>query len=423
MSNIAILIVDDEIKTSEKERKLFDELVKHIPESTVHSIDFFKHEKGTQITDEELEKTKLALIDVMLPTKNAGFSLMDRLKEKGIKTIAISNKADSTDAFEASKHADEFWKKDESDFQSLIDKITALLTPVKRKDYCAFEDNTCFKEFCDRDRHSIFIATSCDNTDFAIHIKNALGKQYNVDPWTKNSADAELLFCDKVCPKIYGNMLLIAEISDLKPNVFFEAGLGLGLGRIVFLAKRKGIEQPNSCFLNALYYKEYEQISKLTTSIKEKLEDEKVECKSLRDIKLPSSLFDNLQGFNESKISNVGRLLLGAENESLCKVKSYLESNGIPNIDIMNIHSYKGRVKDVVRSILKHKIIIGIIPNFEEGKPSINLMDACEVSMLLGFMVAQNIDVRVLSSNIVPDYQEIIYSKEDLKKYSRTTAI
>ena len=425
MANITILIVDDDINKSPKERKLFNKLEQHIRSSIQPPIDFIEKENGTEITDKELEKTDLAFIDIMLPTESEGIFLLSKLKKMGIKTIAISNKAQRNIAVDASNEADQYWDKETSKdaLDNLTNKINILLSPIERNVYCAFFKGLCSKEFYDHGRHSIFVATSFDNRAFAGHIERALGNQYKVDPWTKNYADAGLLFCDKVCKKIYGNMLLIAEISDCNPNVFFEVGLGLGLGRIVILSKREGIQPLDSCFLSTLFYKEYKLISKLADKIKVILESEKVEKKSLRNVKLISSVFQDLPRFNEDKSSNAGGVLLGAENESLTEVKKYFRDNGITNVDIINIHGYKSRLRDIVKNILKYKVIIGIVPDFEKGKHSRNLMDACDVSMLLGLAVAQNIDVEVLCHNKISDYQGLIYSKENLKNYLRTMAI
>jgi hypothetical protein len=43
------------------------------------------------------------------------------------------------------------------------------------------------------------------------------------------------VFCHEVCPKIYENGTIIADITDSNPNVLFECGFGLGLGRDVIL--------------------------------------------------------------------------------------------------------------------------------------------------------------------------------------------
>jgi len=415
-----ILIADDYIKTSE--RDFFNDLKKTTQESQENTINFIEVESSTEITDMLLTKIDLALVDILFPTENEGMALLSKLKKKGIKTIAISNKATRGTAVEAFKNADEFFDK-EKPLQELTDKISSLLSPIKRNIYCTLSPGgLCSKEFYDRGSYSVFVATSSDNEDSANLIRDALKTEYNVTPWTENFADTGVLFCDKICPKIYGNMLLVAEISDYNPNVFFEAGFGLGLGRIVILAKRKETKYLNSRFLPGLFYKEYTHVTKLTVEIKRVLKNEEIKKKSLAEIHLPSSIFNDLPKFNKDKSSNVAKLLLGAEDDALSNAKLYFQNNGITDIDIINIHSYKPRVIDIVKTIMESKIVIGIVPDFEKGKPSINLMDACEISMLLGITVAQNIDIKVLSSNTVADYQELIYSKEDLKNYLRTTA-
>ena len=315
-------------------------------------------------------------------------------------------------------------QKDESDDPSLIelvDKIKQI--PVPRNVCCAFSganNNICSRELCDNGKHSVFVATSESNYEFGKFLKEGLTNQYNVELWKENDAEAGLLFCDKVCDKIYGNMSLVAEISDYKPNVFFEAGFGLGLGRIVFFAKMEGTQQHDNQFLKALYYSEYKLISDMVTNIEKTLRDEKIGDKSLRDVKLKSSIFGDLSKFNKDKNYNKGILLLGAENNSLSENKKYFENNGIGNINPINIGSYASRLTDIVKDILEYKIIVGIVPNFEEGKLNINLMNACKIYMLLGLAVTQNLDVRILSSKIISNCQGLTYQKqEDLGVYLR----
>ncbi len=78
------------------------------------------------------------------------------------------------------------------------------------------------------------------NIDFIEELSGYFKKlnlSLEIDNWMKSEErETGGIFCDAVCPKAFRNLWMIAEVSDFNPNVFFECGFAIGLGRtVIFL--------------------------------------------------------------------------------------------------------------------------------------------------------------------------------------------
>lgn len=102
--------------------------------------------------------------------------------------------------------------------------------------YCSFINRVCKTERF-LDKHGVFLASSYTNKDFIEVLSEKFGKRnlsLEIDKWMKREdSGTGRIFCDEVCPKAFRNLWMIAEVSDFNPNVFFECGFAIGLGRTV----------------------------------------------------------------------------------------------------------------------------------------------------------------------------------------------
>jgi hypothetical protein len=109
------------------------------------------------------------------------------------------------------------------------------------------------------------IISSNELEDFTTQLVNDLNTKfdsermpYKAEPWSKDSYKVGSLFFDKVNKAIHNNSIIIANISDLNPNVFFECGMAVALAKSVILIKNKNISLINFN-MNYTIYSDFEE--------------------------------------------------------------------------------------------------------------------------------------------------------------------
>lgn len=102
---------------------------------------------------------------------------------------------------------------------------------------CSFINNSLCNEAKSPNLSGVFLASSYNKKNVIDELDRKLKNlnfQVDIDNWTKREGlEAGQIFCDEVCPKIFKNLWVLAEVSDFNPNVFFECGFAHGLGRRV----------------------------------------------------------------------------------------------------------------------------------------------------------------------------------------------
>lgn len=104
------------------------------------------------------------------------------------------------------------------------------------------------------------------NTKFDVE-----GIPYKAEPWNKDNHKMGSLFLDKVNKAIHNNSIIIADISDLNPNVFFECGMAVALGKSVILIKNESTHLSNFNMTYTAYSDADEQklVNELSAALKD----------------------------------------------------------------------------------------------------------------------------------------------------------
>ena len=151
--------------------------------------------------------------------------------------------------------------------------------------------NKSFQSFLEK--KSVFLASSNEFKDNITKIGEKLELSgCVVAPWTKReSHEMGLIFNVEVCPKLYGYSTIIADISDFNPNVFFEIGFALGLGRQVLPIRSDNVYQEfNLPYLTHALYIKYDTVDDAVAKTKD-------DVRFINDIYSTPRIFDNITQF------------------------------------------------------------------------------------------------------------------------------
>lgn len=273
-----ILFVDDDLnpqnEVNEEVKNILREF-KSILENFGDIIEAYSYEGAIEKLCKE--NFSLAVVDILLPEKDENYyldssqygkNLIKKLVNRDIPVIGISNKTDRTTVSELmGPQYNVIAIIDKSSQRNYKEKfenyIQMALKPKKRNRFCSYINKICNTEFSFFGEKSIFILSSKNNEDkvHSIYDYYEYNGKYNVHPWTHFESNSGLIYCNHVCPKIYGHNIILAEISDKNPNVAFEVGFAFGLGRNVILLRRKNGSKDIEDIIKDLSYKEYENIN------------------------------------------------------------------------------------------------------------------------------------------------------------------
>jgi len=305
MTRKILLIEDDLNPTKEVEneiRKILDEFRK-ILKKFGEITEVYSYKAALQ----QMQKGNffLAVVDIVLPESDEDFSsqeerwgkeLIKKLRKKGTPVIGISNKTDFTTVSELLNPPYEIVavihkKCEKRHINRFEEYVKSVFQPRKRNRYCSYANSLCIKTFLFRGNRSIFAISSENKKGIVDLIYETFKTNYSIHPWTYCSSVAGCIFCDHVCPKIYGNNIILAEISDMNPNVFFEVGFAFGLGRTVVLLKRKeGSGNIDRGILRDIKYNPYSNINDI-----EKILDD-IQISDFQTYDTPQ-IFENIPNF------------------------------------------------------------------------------------------------------------------------------
>jgi CheY-like chemotaxis protein len=134
------------------------------------------------------------------------------------------------------------------EYKKRMDKIRMVIEEIrngknlKRNRYCEFIGDICDAGIQFKGINTSFLAYSSDGrfAGFMKELKktiNATGILEAFD-WLDTdpnfNAPSSSIFCHNICDRIFSRNIFIANVTDQKPNVFFEWGFALGIGRISY---------------------------------------------------------------------------------------------------------------------------------------------------------------------------------------------
>ena len=272
--------------------------------------------------------------------------------------------------------------------------------------YCSFIERVCRT---DRflDKLGVFLASSYQNKDFIVALSKKFKKRslsLEIDKWMEpEDKGTGVIFCDEVCPKAFRNLWMIAEVSDFNPNVFFECGFAIGLGRTVnFLFDENAGEIKSKLGKLYLSYKTVDEII--------------------------NKLEWNPDTFNEMKINNLYRTPRvfrqidafdspnGREKSDLVSVLSFSQQTDIiqnlakSGYKIVGINKLNQSFmpRDLVEELIDAKAVLVNLSGVKK-EPTTNKLNDSQLMCLAGICVSQGVPVKIFQSydNFYSDVREI----------------
>jgi hypothetical protein len=238
----------------------------------------------------------------------------------------------------------------------------------------------------------VFLASSSENKEIVTNLGEKLKKNnVNLDVciWTHNKGETGIVFCDEVCPKIYDNRLIIAEISDFNPNVFFESGFAAGLGRTVQLIRHR-TNTPRTTF-NMLHTK-YSNPDELFRILKSNIKEN--ELPGDKKIYDTPRIFGRIINFNspEERGKNDKVFVLSFYND---EVIEKLRACGYVIVEKDRLSLVKF---DLIRDIIDARALL-VHLTAEKKVSNQNTVNDCKLMYLAGVGVAQGVPVKIFQYN------------------------
>jgi predicted transcriptional regulator len=196
-----------------------------------------------------------------------------------------------------------------------------MILPTMR--CCSFHKD----RFCKSDRflnpRGVFLASSYNKRNVIVELEEELKKlnlQVDIDKWTKREEpETGQIFCNEVCPKVFKNLRMLAEVSDFNPNVFFECGFALGFGRkVIFLCEEKADLIKSK--LGGILYVSYKTVGDIINKLGWSRDTFNIKPDKLY---MTPRLFNNINNFNSpndrKKSGNVYLLSFNQEKDIIKK--------------------------------------------------------------------------------------------------------
>jgi CheY-like chemotaxis protein len=425
MSKKIILIVDDDLnlkkKVPEETRFVLERIRETVRKCCDDVIEAYSYKGALAVLKKE--KIDSAVVDIYIPFEDDaeidgsienGRQLIKELTERHIPIVAITNRAKM---HEGSMIAKEYgiltFSKDLSELDSIKKAIQDTPIQNSRNRYCSYNKNKarCSQKFPFNDAKSVFIISSEENKSHASQLANKLNDaRYKVEFWAENkSAAGEWIFCDKTCPRLYGNKIIIAEISDLNFNVTFEIGFSYGIGRLILFIHKKNKDFPLLKHLNDILRIEYKTIDEILVHFKKTTENSKKLLNSPSIYDTPA-IFKNIANFAApAKRKKNGKFIVSFDSYLLCENFDVLKKKGISpqNIDEVNLSDEEPDLKPIVERLISAKAILFLPHDEMEKQTGEYKVNNAVITFLAGLCVAQGVPVRIITKSYSNDFNQI----------------
>ena len=254
-----------------------------------------------------------------------------------------------------------------------------------KKEYHLYKNESCMIDDTSNRKKNVLIISSNDYKDFSMELSNKLIiPNFHVRTWVEDGYKTGLIFADKLHPLICESSLIIAEISDLNPNVLFEAGYAIGLAQDVCLIKKKSVKLKIN-----LAYRNYTCIEDILNQFDG--------FNKRGEIFSTINTFTNIKNFDSPKKRKKNNeqyiLSFNQESEIITKLENY-ECNVVP----INILDSNFVDIDLVNKLIDSKVVLVKL----EGKQSNinqNHINDAKLLFLTGICLAQDVPVRVFQFN------------------------
>jgi hypothetical protein len=140
----------------------------------------------------------------------------------------------------------------------------------KRRQICYRRMSRCTEDI-NRGANSIFVLMPYDESfeDVYHAIGRAAPGEYSVERADTTEFRSVDIVCQNICKKIQESRLVVADISEDNPNVFYEIGLAHGMGQEVWLISKKRDRYPFDVM--GLQFIEYKNLANLEEKLRERL--------------------------------------------------------------------------------------------------------------------------------------------------------
>jgi len=269
--------------------------------------------------------------------------------------------------------------------------------------FCEIRKNVCGKEE-KIEKFGIFLASSKANEEFINNLDEELKKKYTeaqIIKWTDNNFQIGKIFCDEVCPKIMHNYRMISEISDFNPNVFFESGFALGLGRQVVFIKKKEIRPSFDCSQLELLYIEYESIDDLLRELHHR-NFQNWGSESFKSLFLNPRIFEKYNDFDNPQkrremLKTHRNLYVFSFNSEHPIIKKLNKNKNVTSIESKDLDNEYIPTK-IFENLINAKGAIFHLAGSQIDLNNFKELD-CKLMLLAGVCVSQGIPVKIIQSN------------------------
>jgi len=262
--------------------------------------------------------------------------------------------------------------------------------------YCSFINRVCNT---DRflDKRGVFLASSYQNKDFIEVLSEYLKKlnlSLEIDKWMKSEkSETGVIFCDEVCPKAFRNLWMIAEVSDFNPNVFFECGFAIGLGRtVIFLCDENAGKIKSK--LGKLYLS-YKTVDVIINKLEWNPETfNKIKINSVYRVPRVFKHIDKFNSPNEREKSSADCVLsFNQETDIIRKLLKY-------GCKIVGANRLKQSFMpwDLVEELIDAKTVLVNLSGVQKESITNKLNDS-QLMCLAGICVSQGVPVKIFQSN------------------------
>lgn len=262
--------------------------------------------------------------------------------------------------------------------------------------HCSFTDRVCGT---DRfiNKQGVFLASSYSKREAIEALANELKKlnlTLELDKWTTpENPETGRVFCDEVCPKVFRNLWMLAEVSDFNPNVFFECGFAIGLGRkVIFLCGEKSDDVKSK--LGEQLYISYQKVDE----IPDKLEwtTEKFNKIKINELYPVPRVFRHIRDFNSpndrNKSNDVYVLSFNQETDLVRKLIGYQ----CINVGV-NILDQSFNPEGLVESLINARVVLVNLEGVQRGS-NVNKMHDAQLMFWAGICVSQGVPVKIFQS-------------------------
>lgn len=264
--------------------------------------------------------------------------------------------------------------------------------------YCSFINHVCST---DRfiDKQGVFLASSYDKKDVINELGEELKKlnsSLEIDKWVKiEGGGTGRIFCDEVCPKLFRNYWMIAEVSDFNPNVFFECGFAIGLGRaVIFLCDENADKIKSQLGKLYLSYKTIDDIINKFNSEWTPDTINNIEINSLYRVPRVFRHIDNFDSPNDrEKSDEVYVLSFNQETGIIRKLSEY----GYKIVGINRLMQ-SFMLGDLVKELIDAKAVVVNLSGVQKEQNTNKLNDS-QLMCLAGICASQGVPIRIFQSN------------------------